>query len=155
MRKILLTAAAFALATTMGAGAAPALADGHSADKPEQLKQDWYRVNLVRFKEGKQGRAQEIIAMFEKTDEAVGRDGPVMVHMNTGKWHMMVFFKMDHGIEQLGYASAADGGAWAAAFNELAGGEEEADKIWQEYTSLIAERERHIGHIHPDEDEEG
>lgn len=151
MRKLLLTAAAIGLAATMGA--APAIADDHAEAKPEQLEQDWYRVNLVKFKEGKQRRAQEIIGMFEKADEAVGEDGPVMVHMNTGPWHMMAFFKMEHGIQELGYAGPSDGGAWRDAFFEIAGGEEEARAIWAEFDSLIHERQRHLGHIHPDDDE--
>lgn len=152
MRKLLLTTAAFGLAISMGS--VPALADGHEEAKPEQLDQTWYRVNLLKFKEGKQRRANQIIEMFQSASKAIGEDGPVIVHMNTGEWHIMVFFKMDHGVESLGYASDPDGGKWDAAFEEIAGGEEEARALWEEFNSLIHERQRHLGHIHDDDDEE-
>ncbi|NNC60455.1 MAG: hypothetical protein HKO05_10750, partial [Erythrobacter sp.] len=131
----------------------PAQADNHAEAEPKMLEQDWYRVNLVRFKEGKQGRASEIIAMYEKASDAAGQEGPVSVHMNSGPWHLMVFFKMEHGIGEMGWASNPDEAAWDKAFAEIAGGEDQAKKLHDEFSSLIAVRERHIGHIHDDGNE--
>ncbi len=153
MRKILLTAAAFGLATTMGA--APAVADGHEEAKPEMLKQDWVRVNLIKFKGGNRQRIGEIIDMFDAADKAAGVDGPIVMHMNTGHWDMAVFFRMKHGIAQMGWRSTPEGDAWDKAFEEMVGGEEEARKIFEEFQSYIADEETQIGHIHPDEEDEG
>ena len=151
MHKIALAAAAFGLAFT----ATPALADGHEEAKPEMLKQDWYSVDFIKFEGGNRKRIGEIIDMFEKADEASGQSGPIVLHMNTGPWDMMVFSKMEHGIKQMGWASTPEGDAWDKAFFELAGGEEAAMKIFAEFQSYVAETEDHIGHIHPDEEDEG
>lgn len=153
MLKLLLTAAAFGLASTMGG--TPAIADDHAEAKPEMLDQTWYRVNAIKFKQGNQQRIGEIIDMYEAADKAAGVDGPIVVHMNTGAWDMLVFFEMKHGIKQMGWRSTPEGDKWDAAFNEMVGGEEEARKIFTEFQSYVADEQNHIGHIHPDEDEEG
>ena len=151
MRKIVLAAAAFGLAFT----ASPALADDHGEAKPEMLKQDWYSVDLIKFKGGNRKRIGEIIDMYEAADKASGNPGPIVLHMDTGPWDMMVFSKMEHGIKQMGWDSTPEGDAWRKAFNELAGGKEEAMKIFVEFQSYVDASEDHIGHIHPDEEEEG
>ena len=153
MRKILLTAAAFGLATTMAA--APALADDHAEAKPEMRDQTWYRVNAIKFKSGHGERIQEIINMFDKADKAAGVESPIILHMNTGAWDMLVFFKKKHGIQQMGWKSTPEGDAWDKAFEEMVGGKEEAQKIYDEFQSYIANEQSHIGHIHPDKDDEG
>ena len=153
MRKILLTAAAISLAATLGA--APAVADDHAAAEPEMLDQTWYRVQLIKFHPGNNQRIGEIIDMYEAADKAAGVDGPIVMHMNTGAWDMVAFFKMEHGIKQMGWRSTPNGDKWDAAFNEMVGGEEEARKIFAEFQSYIAREETQLGHIHPDEEEEG
>ncbi|WP_144573623.1 hypothetical protein [Altererythrobacter ishigakiensis] len=153
MRKLLLTSAAFGLAATMGA--APVIADDHAEAKPEMRDQTWYRVNLIKFHPGNGERIGEIIDMFDAADKAAGVDSPIIMHMNTGAWDMAVFFKMQHGIQQMGWRSTPEGDKWDAAFNEMVGGEDEARKIFAEFQSFVAAEENHIGHIHPDEDEEG
>ncbi len=152
MRKILLTAAAFGLASTLGA--APAIAEDGAEAKPEMLDQTWYRINAIKFHPGNRQRIGEIIDMFEAADKAAGVDGPIVVHMNTGAWNMLVFFEMKHGIEQMGWRSTPEGDKWDKAFAEIAGGEEEAQKIFAEFQSYVADEQSHIGHIHPDDEEE-
>ncbi|MBD2842072.1 hypothetical protein [Erythrobacter rubeus] len=144
MRKTLIFAAAIALPMA----AAPALADDHTAEQPELLDQNWHRVNFVRFHEGKQGRASEIIAMFEQADEKIGRTSPILIHMNTGPWHMIGAFPLENGIAEMGWTQTADDKAWRDAFAEIAGGQDQARALWEEFSSLIAERQRHIGHTH-------
>lgn len=153
MRKILLTAAVFGMATTMGA--APALADGHEEAKPELREQDWWRVNLIKFKPGNGERIGEIIDMFDAADKAAGVDSPIVMHMNTGPWDMAVFFEMKHGIQQMGWKSTPEGDKWDKAFEEMVGGKEEAQKIFDEFQSYVADEQNQIGHIHPDEEDEG
>lgn len=118
-------------------------------------EQNWYRVQMIKFKGGNRQRVGEILDMFEAADKASGNDGPFVMHMNTGAWDMAVFFRMKHGIKQMGWRSTPEGDKWDTAFNELAGGEEEARKIFAEFQSYIAREETHIGHHHPDEEDEG
>lgn len=155
MRKSIITAAAFAIAATMGVQAAPALADHHEAGEPELLKQDWYRVDAIKFKPGNGKRVGEIIEMFHKADKAAGTESPIILHMNTGAWDMLVFFKMKHGIAQMGWRSTPEGDKWDKAFEEMVGGKDEAQKIFTEFQSYVANEQSHIGHTHPDEEGEG
>lgn len=145
MRKIFI-AAAFVLAPVM---ATPALADGHmEAETREMLDQDWHQVNFVRFHEGKQARAAEILEMFRQASEDAGREPSTLVHFNTGDWHMMHMVPMEDGIAQIGWEDSARSEAWWNAFVEIAGGADEAEAMWEEYPTLIAERQRQIGHTH-------
>lgn len=150
MRKTLMIAAAFAMPLT----AMPAFADDHVSGDPEMLEQDWYRVNAIKFKPGNRERIGEILEMFGKADKAAGVDGPTVVHMNTGAWDMLVFFKMKHGIKQMGWNSTPEGDAWDKAFADMVGGEDAAKEIFAEFQSFVANEQSHIGHIHEDDDEE-
>ena len=80
MRKILLTAAAFGLATTFSS--APALADDHAAETPEMAKKDWYEIVHIKFHSGKMREAMGMIEAFQKVDEALGRDGALRVRVD-------------------------------------------------------------------------
>lgn len=149
MRKILTLAAVAGLAFT----ATPAVADGHEGAKPEKLEQDWYRVNLMTFKRGNRQRVGEIIEMYQKASDAAGTPKPIQVHMDTGPYTMMVFWKMQHGIEQMGWKDTPEGKKWDKAFFEMVGGEEAARKIFAEFQSYIQSQESHVGHIHREKDD--
>ncbi|GAA4644007.1 hypothetical protein GCM10023115_19670 [Pontixanthobacter gangjinensis] len=145
MKKLMFAAAA---ALCVPAMPSTALADGHEA--MELAKVDWYRVNLIKWEQGKTGRAHEIIDLFQKVDEALGRDGTMHFHMGTGEWDSIVAMPMRNGIAAMGWANNPDGDAWDAEFAKQNGGEEKAKAIWDEFNSLIARQQRHIGHIDQD-----
>lgn len=149
MKNILITAAAISLGT---AGlSAPAFADGHEgADAPEMSNVDWYRVNLIKWKPGKGGRAHEIIDKFEAVDKALGLDGVKDFHMGTGPWDSIVALPLRHGIAQLGWKKNPDDEKWEAEFARQNGGPEAAKALYEEFESLIARQDRHIGHIDRD-----
>ncbi|MBX7457075.1 hypothetical protein K3152_02345 [Qipengyuania sp. 1NDH17] len=153
MKKLVLTAAAATLGLGIAFTPTPVLADHHEAGEMEKLDQTWYRVNLVKFEAGNRKRIGEIIDMYEAANKASGVDSPVVIHMNTGPWDMMVFFRMKHGIESMGWKTNPEGEKWWAAFKEIAGGEEEANKIEAEWDSYVLREESHIAHRHPVEDE--
>jgi len=143
MKKLALTLAALGLTIP----AAPAIADNHA---PELSEVDWYRVNMIKWKPGKAERAHEIIEMFEKVDAALGRNDVVDIHMNTGAWDSIVAMPMRQGIAAMGWKENPEGKKWEAEFVKQAGGEANAKAIWEEFDSLVATRERHIGHIDQD-----
>lgn len=145
MRKILLTAAAFGLATTFSS--APALADDHAAETPELAKKDWYEIVHIKFHSGKMREAMEMIEAFQKVDEALGRDEPMGFHMEAGEWDMVVVFKMHDGIQQMGWASNPRGAEWNAELARQLGGEDKAREHWQKYLSLVANSRSEIAHI--------
>jgi hypothetical protein len=144
MRKILLTAAAFGLATTMGA--APAVADDH-ASAPELAKKDWYEIVYIKFHAGKTREAMKMIEAFQNVDKALGREGPIGFHMNTGDWDMMIAFKMEDGIAQMGWASNPRNEEWDAELARQLGGEDKAREHWAKYLSLVADSRSEVAHI--------
>ena len=139
MKKLVLTAAALGLCLT----ATPTFAQ----DEPELREVDWYRVNLIKWKSGKGDRAHEIIEMFEKVDEALGRNDVIDFHMATGEWNSIVAFKMTRGIASMGWKTNPDNDAWEAEFIKQVGGEDKAKALWAEFDDCILEEQRNIGHI--------
>lgn len=128
--------------------ATPAFADGHSeAAEPELANKDWYNIVFIKFEEGKAGEAMEMIEAFMAVDEALGREGPMGFHMDTGEWDMMVAFKMEDGIAAMGWASNPRGQEWNAELARQLGGEEAAREHWERYMSLVARSQNHIAHI--------
>lgn len=145
MKKLLIAFAVAGLAVPLAA--VPALAQ---AGQPELSKVDWYRVELIKWKPGKGGRAHEIIEMFEKADVETGMKGVIDIHLNTGEWDSIVAFPMTAGIAQMGWATNPEDKKWEEVFARQVGGEDKAKALYEEFDSLIADRERHVGHIDRD-----
>ncbi|XUU59732.1 hypothetical protein ACRAQ6_09125 [Erythrobacter sp. HA6-11] len=147
MRRILLATAAL----SMTLNGAPALADDHEEKAERKLAEvTWYRISMIKWKHGKGNRAHEIIDIFEKVDMAIGEDGVIDLHMNTGEWNSIVAFKMDGGIQEMAYQPSGEPDPWMAELAKQVGGEEKAKELMAEFDSLIEKEVRHIGHIdHP------
>jgi len=149
MRKLF----ALAMAGAMAAVPSAALADGHEEGPTIRENADYLSIIMVDIKPGKRGRAEEIIDdYFAKASEAAGTQQPYLVHLQTGSWDFIVAWNMEDGPAELTYTSNPDGAKWFKALSELAGGEEEAQALWDEYQSLIARSTRMIGHHHRDGD---
>ena len=142
MRKLAIFAAALALPLT----ATPLHADAHM-EAPQVAAKDWYSVVFIKFKPGKMGEAMELISAFQAVDEALGREGPIAMHMDTGEWDMMVAFKMEDGIAAMGWESNPRNEEWNAELARQLGGEEAAAAHWAKYLATIARSESHIAHI--------
>ncbi len=140
------------IATTLAVLAFPSTAVSvmAQADTPELSKVDWYRIELIKWKPGKGERAHEIIEMFEKVDKELGFKGVVDFHVSTGEWDSIVAMPMRGGIAQMGWANNPEDKKWDDAFARQVGGMDKAKVLWDEFDSLIAQRQRHIGHIDRD-----
>ena len=113
-------------------------------------KVDWYRIELVNWKPGKGERAHEIIDMFKKVDAELGNKGVIDIHVSTGEWDSIVALPMIGGIASMGWANDPEEKKWNETFIRQVGDEKKAKALWEEFDSLIAERQRHIGHIDRD-----
>lgn len=120
------------------------------AQTPELSKVDWYRIELIKWKPGKGERAHEIIEMFEKVDKQLGYKGVIDFHVSTGEWDSIVAIPMRGGIAQMGWANNPEDKKWEDAFAVQVGGMDKAKVLWEEFDSLIAQRQRHVGHIDQD-----
>ena len=145
MRKLIVAATLAAFLTPITAVSVMA-----QSTPPELSKVDWYRIELVKWKPGKAERAHEIIEMFEKTDAELGFKGVLDFHVSTGEWDSIVAMPMRGGIAQMGWASNPEDKKWDEAFAKQVGGMDKAKAIYEEFDSLMADRQRHIGHIDRD-----
>lgn len=140
MKKFALVIAAVA----MGAGS---LVMPTVAQAQEQREVDWYRIQLIKWKEGKGDRAHEIIEMFEKVDKALGWNDVIDFHMGTGEWDSIVAMKMRNGIGSMGWKTNPDEDKWNAEFARQVGGEDKAKALFAEFDDCILEQQTQLGHI--------
>lgn len=111
-------------------------------DNPEPKKFDnpeWKRVVLVDYHPGKTGKAMEIIKnYYKKTDAKIGSSGPDMeLMLYSGEYDFMLIWSMEDGLEEMNWEVSPRGIEWQKAFEELAGGKEEAQKIRDDYSSYV------------------
>ena len=150
MQKLTSLLAAAAIASIPTA----ALADNHDEGPTIRENARYLNIVLVDIKAGKRGRAEEIIdTYFAKASDAAGTPKPVLVHLQTGEWDFLTAWTMHDGPVSLTYTATPNGKKWWAAMVELAGGEEQANAIRDEYSSLVARSTSMIGHRHLDGEE--
>ena len=115
----------------------------------------YIEATAVKFKAGKRERAMEIISeYFAPAGEKAGVPPPLMVlHMQTGRWDMVIIWGLEGGMADLEWYRSPNDIKWFAALAEMAGGEEEAGAIWQEYISSVANSTSEVGHYHTGETE--
>lgn len=139
------------VAAALAAIPAVALAEHHEEGPTIRENAEYLNIIMIDIKPGKRDRAEEIIEnYFSKAAKAAGTQEPYLVHLQTGSWDFIVAWNMKDGPVQLTYTSNPDGKKWFAAMSELAGGEEQAQAIWDEYQSLIARSNSMLGHHHTD-----
>ena len=149
MNKLIAIAMAGAVAAIPGV----ALAEHHEEGPTIRENADYLNIVMVDIKPGKRGRAEEIIReYFRKASKAAGTPEPYLVHLQTGSWDFIVAWDMKDGPVELTYTGTPNGKKWFAALTELAGGEDEARAIQEEYSSLVARTSSMIGHHHRDEE---
>ena len=115
----------------------------------------YIQATAVKFKPGKRERAMEIIAeYFVPASEKAGLAGPHLVlHMQTGRWDMVIIWNMEGGMADLEWYRSEDDIKWLAALAEIAGGEKKGEALWQEYIGSVADSTTEVGHYHTGETE--
>lgn len=135
---ILAAAAAFLIAPSVAPTPVAA-----QEEVPQPMKYEnvaWYEIVQIDFKPGKAGDAMEIIEKyFEPAAEEAGTPTPEMaLRHQTGEWDLTVIWHMKRGPAGMEWKTTPEGIAWQKKFVELAGGEERADEIGDEFDSYIA-----------------
>lgn len=108
----------------------------------------YYRVEMVKFHHGKRPRAAELVDQyFAPTDRELG--GTVLdLHLMTGDWDFITMFPMSGGPADMTYTTSPDEVRWLTALRKRVGGAEAAKKLTDEWDTLVAKREWHVGHTH-------
>lgn len=109
--------------------------------KAEKYKDgEWFAIQFVKFKPGKEFAANKFIEKhFVPVDIELGRN-IVGYDFVFGEWDQLVFFPMQ-GPSDIGWKMTPDGEKWFAAFSKRAGGMENAVKLMDEFSSMVADQE--------------
>ena len=116
-------------------------------EEPKPVKHSevtWHTVSVVEFKPGKVQDAKKIIAKFESAGAAAQTPGPVVYWFETGKYDMVVIWELEEGPSDLEWSWSPDGVNWWKAFVAQEGSKEAAQKLQDEYNSLIASSVKNI-----------
>lgn len=121
----------------------------------KRMNADYYEIVLVKYKPGMADKAGEHIKKyFIPATKAAGTDGPFAMHMQTGQWDAVYFWKQKGGMGDFDWYMSADDEKWYAEFAKQNGGMEKAKKIWAEYYAMVSTTSRQIGHHHNEPKEE-
>lgn len=126
------------------------LASPAAAQEDRQAKRyenvDWHQVVLVDFKHGKKTRAMEIVReYYDPATEKSGTQRPRAIEFQTGPWDMMLIWTMEDGPSEMTWETHPEGLKWMNAVAEIAGGEDKAQKILDEYNGLIVRTTSFVG----------
>jgi len=104
----------------------------------------YYAASYVKFKPGKADQGRKIIYDHYLTaDQAIGLQTTAYDFI-TGPWDHVAYFILEEGPSELSYDVSPREAEWRAAFIEQEGGLEEAQKIWDQYSDLVYERQVQI-----------
>ena len=98
----------------------------------------WHRVVKIDYKPGQVWRASEIIKMYEAAGKEAGTPGPEKYWFSSGKYDLMVIWKLDGGPADLEWSRSENNIKWKNALIKLQGSEEKVKEIQEEYRSLIS-----------------
>ncbi|TLU65123.1 hypothetical protein FE810_09355 [Thalassotalea litorea] len=106
----------------------------------------WKNVVKITYKIGKRDDALKIIKdYYQVASKKAKTPMPEMVmEMHTGDYDLLVIWHMQNGIEDMTWETNPDSVAWRKALNDVAGSEEKAQEILDEYVSYIAHAENEI-----------
>ena len=116
----------------------PTRAEAQEGQKWEGVT--WYRIVNVDYYNGKAGDARDIINdHYLAAAEKAGTPAPDMLLWNdTGEWDLTIVWKMKDGPSSMEWRRSPDSVTWWNAFVEQEGGDEAAQKIQDQYSSLVA-----------------
>jgi hypothetical protein len=109
--------------------------------KAEKYKDgQWFVIQFVKFKPGKEFAANKFIEKhFVPVDVELGRN-IVGYEYVFGAWDQLVFFPMESPSD-ISWKMTPGGEKWFAAFSKHAGGMENAVKLMDEFSAMVAEQE--------------
>jgi hypothetical protein len=132
----------------VGAGllATPAQAQEEEPE-PERLEGvTWNQVALIDFKSGKEDRAMEIVENhFIPVVKKAGNQVPRTIELQTGPWDLLVINVMKDGPSEMTWETSPVDIENIKAASEMMG-MEKAQKISDEYESLVARETSFMGY---------
>lgn len=106
----------------------------------------WMRIEMMKFKEGKTSRSNEIINnYFLAACQKSNTPAPALVDIITGDWDLLAIWNMEGGIEEMNWETSPNDVKWMKAINDIAGSDEKAKSIIDEFSSIIERKTSYIG----------
>lgn len=108
--------------------------------KPEKYTGvDWYEFVYVDFEAGSMDKVVEIMGKLNKAAKTAGTDAPKIYRLVTGKYDVMLEWKLKDGPAELEWKRTKDGIKWWQALIEQEGGEDKAKALMAEYRGYVVE----------------
>ncbi|MEN8227471.1 MAG: hypothetical protein ABFS38_04895 [Bacteroidota bacterium] len=104
----------------------------------------WHSITVVDYKPGKVEEAKKIIEKFESAAASAGTPTPVQYWFETGKYDMVIIWELQGGPVDLEWSQSPNGVKWWKAFVAQEGSEEAAQKVQDDYNSLVASSNSNI-----------
>ncbi len=98
----------------------------------------WHTITVVDYKPGTVDEAKVIIEKFETASETAGTTLPVIYWFESGKYDLIVTWKLKDGPADLKGKWSPDGNTWWNALVAQEGSEEAALQLQATYNELIA-----------------
>ena len=137
----------FFLAALALVAPAPAAAQEVKPARADNVTFHW--VEFTKFRPGQNNRASDMVRKhFDPVDKELGIE-VTSIHLLTGDWDRIELFTMRGGPADLGWRVSPDQAQFMNALARREGGMEAAQKILDEYESLIDRKVVNIAHMHP------
>lgn len=114
------------------------LAHPDEPEAPVDADVMWHTITVIDYKTGTVDTAKEFIQKFEAASEKAGIAAPVIYWFESGKYDVVVTWKLQDGPADLQGKWNPAGETWWAALVEQEGSEEAALKLQSSYNELIA-----------------
>ncbi len=98
----------------------------------------WHSIVVVDYKPGTNDEAKALIQKFEKASLMAGTSSPVIYWFESGKYDLVVTWKLPDGPADLKGKWSPDGDAWWNALVAQEGSERAASQLQDDYNELIA-----------------
>jgi len=98
----------------------------------------WHTITVIDYKPGTLDAAKEYIRKFESASETAGIASPVIYWFESGKYDLVVTWKLPDGPAELQEKWNPAGDTWWKALVTQEGSEEAASMLQSNYNALIA-----------------
>ncbi len=98
----------------------------------------WHTITVIDYKPGAVDNAKELIQKFEAASEKAGIPAPAIYWFESGKYDVVVTWKLQDGPADLEGKWNPAGETWWTALVDQEGSEEAAVKLQSSYNELIA-----------------
>jgi hypothetical protein len=98
----------------------------------------WHSITMIEYKPGTVDEARILIQKFDAASEAAGTALPDTYWFESGKYDLIVTWKLNEGNTDFEGKWSPYGEAWWNALVEQEGSEEAATKLQTDYNNLVA-----------------